>query len=52
MPDAELDDRDYLTRFAAHHRDLFNKEILSKMKTPLRACPCGRPDEVPSCRIH
>lgn len=52
MPDAELDDRDYLTRFASHHRDLFNKEILSKMKTPLRACPCGRPDEVPSCRIH
>jgi hypothetical protein len=52
MPDAVLDDRDYLTRFATHHRDLFNKEILSKMKTPLRACPCGRPDEVPSCRIH
>ena len=42
MPDAELDDRDCLTRFAAHHRDLFNKEILSKMKTPRRACPCGR----------
>ena len=32
MPDAELDDRDCLTRFAAHHRDVFNKEILSKMK--------------------
>ena len=52
MPDAELDDRDCLTRFAAHHRDLFNKEILSKMKTPRRACPCGRRGEVPSCRIH
>ena len=37
MPDAELDDRDCLTRFAAHHRDVFNKEILSKMKTPRRA---------------
>ena len=52
MPDAELDDRDCLTRFAAHHRDVFNKEILSKMKTPRRACPCGRANEVPSCRIH
>ena len=52
MRDPDLDDRDHLTRFAAHHRDVFNKEILSRMKTPRRACPCGRPDEVPSCRIH
>jgi len=52
MRDPDLDDRDHLTRFAAHHRDVFNKEILSRIKTPRRACPCGRPDEVPSCRIH
>ena len=48
----DLDPRDHLTPFVERHRDLFNAHILPKMKEPARACPCGRADEVPSCRIH
>lgn len=52
MFDVELDDCDCFMCFVVYYCDVFNKEILFKMKMLCCACLCGCVNEVFSCRIY